>query len=1179
MSTGIPVPTTRRWWKRLLLVVIAAAVAGTLLWQGLRHYIHAQSYIPLVAAALTDSTGLPASIEALDVTLFPTPQLTAKNVVLGGGDFKLEVAGIRVHVRLSSLLHRELDITPINARPVLIHLPQTESALMDRIAAVTGRAGKMPAGDTRAQTGNTTPTAPRKETPTAGLDMTVRRVLLEDISIYRGESVRLKGRMELRDLFSPNISINAGAKATDLSQETDFAATLSILLASGESPRVDGTVSLHRLEMQDILKDKGIPRTRVNLDLNFSGSIPDTLTGNLSGTLETEASKSFSGTITGQVAWKDNHLLLTNAGIDSPSLKTSGDLSFTPGAPLSLTVSSAAAQGEGLRVLLALVPLPGFRLEPKDNAFCTLGGLQLAPISGGTLGLLKGDASFGEIDLLSETGAAVLAGISGKLGVENNVITIGELRSEGVALSGTVRPDLATQQVRLELSGEMDLAVGQIGALVPKNPLSGMGGRLSVKRFAATIMPDQIIPPDIELDAQMKDGRCTLTTPGYTDRLSKLSGEFGFKDNVIQGRLAGSSERLGPVGFDGGYTPAECMLKGEIRLDIPTITASFIPDGAGRNYCMPLAAQLGNSAFDLTLQLPNTKNRGLRLQLDRQGTPPLHGSLDFTQNDGGMAFKQLDVSSEVPIQTLETVLPIPLQTEGLAGLSVGMTGTEPGMRINADLGKTVLRLNGYIAKKSGDPATVCVRIDPARSMPLQSVQIALLGETATIQPAPETLRIPDLKINLASLSPLLVHGGQLSGQLSGSVDLSPVNAALHLEGAGLALGPGMAVDSITGNIGYRHGALRCESLRVLGADSDCTFTARLQDRVIEASVDGAKLNLNALLAMSGTIAAASAAKQPAQSPSAASESKTPPAAAADPAKHITGTATVELGALYYQRGRMDNVRADIAFAPDAVTLSSLAFQADKGGAEGSAVVTYGAPNTLDASLSLSGIDLDLLDRLAFAESRGMRGTLTGPVRLRFPLAGAPVLCKGLNGSVDIKAENGTYGKIRLATELLTVLKSTEIVRLTIPRLKDEGLTFNTSLIRLQITDGRIAVEKFTITDKAYAIEGGGTVDLPADDMNVTVGFNPLQSVTGVADWVPGVKLATGLLSSGTGLRIRATGSPFNPKVRPDAGVLPIRAPTPDGNQRTDTPSDQAPKEKSRKNPVGGFVKNLFGTKE
>jgi uncharacterized protein YhdP len=702
-----------------------------------------------------------------------------------------------------------------------------------------------------------------------------------------------------------------------------------------------------------------------------------------------------------------------------------------------------------------------------------------------------------------------------------------------------------------------------------------LGGRLSVKRFAATFAPDQAMPPDMELDGEIQDGRCALTAPGYTDRLSKLSAAFGFKDKRIQATISAASERLGAVGFEGGYTPAEGLLKGRLRVDMAAVTTAFIPEGGGRDFVLPLATKLGDSNVDLSLQLPGKKDKGIHLQLERQGEPAVHGSLDLAPDAGGMALKQLAVSGEVPLETVAAALPVPLQTEGAADLLVQMGGTEPGLRIHADLGKAVLRLNEYIAKKSGDPATVSLLVDPAQSAPLQSIQIVLLGETVTMRQSGGSLRIPELKVNLASWSPLLAKGGQFSGQVSGSVDLAPVGASLQLEGAGLALGPGVAVDSVTGSVVYRDGVVQCEGLRVLGADSDCTFSAKLENGALNASVDGAKLNLNALLAMKQAFSDTSTGTPSGDMSSSAPESTTSTPAPATPAKQITGKAKVQIGALFYRRGRMDNLRADIAFAPDAITVSNLAFQADKGAAQGSAVVTHDAPKVLDLTLDLSGIDLDLLDRLTFAESRGMRGAMTGPVQLRFPLAGNQAFYKGLNGTVDVTAENGTYGKIRLATELLTVLKSTDIVRLTIPKLRDEGLTFKTSTARLRITNGRIAAEKFTIIESAYAIEGGGTIDLPADDMDLTLGFNPLKSVTGVADMVPGVKLATGLLASGTGLRIRATGSPFDPKVRPEAGVLPIRTKEGENSAAPSTETDPAAKETRRKNPVKGIVKGLL----
>ena len=1157
-------PNRKRWKKWLLLATTLAAVT-VLAWQGFKQYLNIQSYIPIVTGALTDATGLPASIERFDVSLLPTPHATMRNIVLGEGDFKLEVSAVDIHVRLTGLLHRELDITSIHAQPAVLHLPGNNTVLTQRVSAVSGHAGGAPKPPSESPAA-APPAAQDGKTRVAGFTLNVRLVALDEISIYRDGVPQFTGRAELRDLLSTKITAKIAANATAISKDAQFAATATITMASGEKPKLEGSLSLEHADITDVLKDEGIPHARVSVGLAFAGVLPDSLKADLTGTLETEASKSFSGTLGGQAVWKDGLLVLSNVAMDSPGLKTAATASFRPGGALSATLSSATAQGDGLRVLLAYIPIPGFHFAPRDNAVFSLSGLEFGTLPEGGLGLLKGEAALEGIDLVDDTQGTVLGPISAAASVTDNVLNVRELRSEGLVLSGRVHPDLGAQKTHFEFSGEADLADGRLRALVPTNSVSETGGRLLVRRCSFTLAPNETLPPDFQLDGSIREGRFKLTTPAYTDQFAQLTASFGFNGNRIAGKIAAHSDRLGALSFDGQYVPAEWLLKGMLHLDMPTAAASLLPEGPGRDYAMPLAERLGNSAFDLSLRLPGGKEKSFRLQMDRQGSPPLHGTLELGTAATGTALKHLDVSGEVPLDSLASALPIPVQTEGAADVSVKMDETEPGILINADLGKATLRLNEYIAKKPGDPATVSARMDPSQTMPVQSVQINLLGETATLQQTTGTLGIPALKLNLASLSPLLAQGGQFSGRVSGRVDFAPLDAQLHLDGAGLQLGPGVAIDAVTGNVIYRNGAVRCESLRVLGADSDCTLTATLENRVLDASVTGEKLNLSALLAMQKAFATTAPTPAPQNSPPPSPESgtseKTPDTA---PDKRMTGKATVHLGALFYQRARMDSLHADVAFSRGAMSLSNLVFQASRGTARGGATLTYGSPNMLEVSLDLSGVDLDLVDRLAFAESREMRGAMTGPLRLRLPLTGAPALYGGLNGSVDVKIENGTYGKIRLATELLTLLKSTEIVRLTIPKLKDEGLTFKSSDIVLRMTDGRVAVQKFTITDNAYAIDGAGTINLPADDMDVTLGFNPLQSVTGVAGKVPGVKLATGLLSSGTGLRIRATGSPFNPKVRPEAGVLPIRS----GD------SGAAPTEKPQGKPAKGLLNGLL----
>ena len=485
----------------------------------------------------------------------------------------------------------------------------------------------------------------------------------------------------------------------------------------------------------------------------------------------------------------------------------------------------------------------------------------------------------------------------------------------------------------------------------------------------------------------------------------------------------------------------------------------------------------------------------------------------------------------MPLDLFAAMLPGAVRTEGNAKLSFRMGAEETGLHLEADLAGARLRVGDYVEKKPGDALGVAVKYRQAPDYALESATVTLLGESAELQLAGAVPGIPALNVNLAGLSPLLAKGGSLSGRVTGAVDLSPFKAKLQLDGAGIAPAPEVAINSVTGQVAYEAGALRCESLRVLGADSDCTADATLQNQVLDARVTGQKLNLNAVTALYDAFTA-----PPEGTASSAAAPALPPGA---PAQRITGRVSVQLESLLYRRARAEALRADAALTPQGIDIHNLALRQGAGSAQGAVHLAYGTPNVLETSLKLSGLDLEFIDGLAFAESRGMRGAVTGPVNLRVPLASGDTLYRGLNGTVDARAENGTYGRVRYATELLTVLKGLEIVRLKMPRLRDEGLTFKTSTLKLRITDGRIAVEEFSVEDPAYAMAGGGTIDLPADAMDVMIGFNPLESVTGLVKVVPGVGQALDLLKDGTGLRIRASGSPFSPTVRPEAGLLPV----------------------------------------
>jgi uncharacterized protein YhdP len=146
----------------------------------------------------------------------------------------------------------------------------------------------------------------------------------------------------------------------------------------------------------------------------------------------------------------------------------------------------------------------------------------------------------------------------------------------------------------------------------------------------------------------------------------------------------------------------------------------------------------------------------------------------------------------------------------------------------------------------------------------------------------------------------------------------------------------------------------------------------------------------------------------------------------------------------------------------------------------------------------------------------------------------------MTGRIEYTALNGSYGKAGMGTKVLTAFRATELVRLRMPRLRDEGLVFDESHARLNFQNGVMNIELFDALSTSHAILAEGKVDFARDESDVFVQVHLLESVTGVLGKVPVVGQLTEALRSQSGLRFRVAGPVANPQVSAGSPINPVR---------------------------------------
>ena len=108
----IPFQRKRQRWPFVVAFVAVTLVVG---WQVAKRLIDADRYRPYLVERITKNTGLPATVERMDLALFPVPALQARNISVGDGDFHATCSHLSAYPQLSGLLRGAIDVQAIEA--------------------------------------------------------------------------------------------------------------------------------------------------------------------------------------------------------------------------------------------------------------------------------------------------------------------------------------------------------------------------------------------------------------------------------------------------------------------------------------------------------------------------------------------------------------------------------------------------------------------------------------------------------------------------------------------------------------------------------------------------------------------------------------------------------------------------------------------------------------------------------------------------------------------------------------------------------------------------------------------------------------------------------------------------------------------------------------------------------
>lgn len=778
---------------------------------------------------------------------------------------------------------------------------------------------------------------------------------------------------------------------------------------------------------------------------------------------------------------------------DTVSLDLAGKLLLGPGFPLPDGVAQSFRTDAGQIDIAALqATFVAGRLQA--DALQLRAGLDHVAIAA------RDDASGEFVPVPEVTGAIAMSG---------GVLEITELTGAGSQLSGTATPDAHWE--RWTFSGEFtsDLANPLWKPLIPAGALTLTQGTLVCTKLAGVFTaPD--LPEALELEATINNLAADVHATSYNDQIAAENIKLTASDTGIHAELTGRSSVFGPVSATGRMALATRDIEGEITLH--PARAGILPPTYREGTTGAMLADLGA----LPLQVDYSHGGGL-LRFTAEDPYPLSGTLRVTPPQTGGAPFSLTATAAVPMARLEPYLP-GLDASGTMQVHFSVSPEDGSVLARADATATDIQWS-ILRKRPGFDAVVALdgRWE-AKGPAFTRGHLRAGNESIDFDVAAAAIDTGDFSLDLASFGPLLPPGMSLAGGLRGRYGREPGELALLFEDATLALESAAPPLTANGPARWDAGDWTLDGLELALEKSRGALNAGRRDGTWSGELHAERFTIDELIQLYQSY-----------------DSLDIPDGGATAPSRPTGVLRVTADRLDWVEASVEDARWTVESTPRRITLGGASFVYGEGTGAGQVVYTPARaerPAAVEAELRLNKMDAGLLEGILLDEARGLKGLIDGAAALSFPLRPeSPSVLHDMNGTIRFEAFDGTLGKAGLATKLLTALRTTDILRLKLPQLRDRGLTFEELAGHIEIESGVLRLERFAMADTTYILEANATFDFPEDTAEGEVDIQILEGVTGIARRIPILGEAANLVNKVFGVPIKIVGPASDPAFR------------------------------------------------
>ena len=164
--------------------------------------------------------------------------------------------------------------------------------------------------------------------------------------------------------------------------------------------------------------------------------------------------------------------------------------------------------------------------------------------------------------------------------------------------------------------------------------------------------------------------------------------------------------------------------------------------------------------------------------------------------------------------------------------------------------------------------------------------------------------------------------------------------------------------------------------------------------------------------------------------------------------------------------------------------------------------TNGAPPRYQFSYNLEKVSADRFLQAFGVKKQEVTGTLSLQGELTAKGKTTTDLKKTALGSIHLKCEKGSLKKFAVLSKIFSILNVSQLLKFQLPDMISGGMPYNVITATMSVKDGIISSQDFYIASNAINISVVGKADLVNNELDATIGVQPLQTVDKVVNRIP-----------------------------------------------------------------------------